>query len=202
LLDIDEYALVLRTWIQHFAYFHTYMNIPGPSHHRHPLRSYSTSQTFRGLQYINVPMIQMSCRHVRHLRRFYYVFTHHAPLHLQIFDTSYPHATTHLKNLRRHAYKYPIASSKLQVHHPTSPNILPFRSTLTPNIQYYSHTPCRPLIGSSKTFRPSSLCFLSTPNMIGTHHQRFLLCKNTHRHALWHLSTPITPASLFAPFEV
>jgi len=36
-LTDDEYALVLCTWIRHFAYFHTYSNIPGPSHHRHPL---------------------------------------------------------------------------------------------------------------------------------------------------------------------
>jgi len=199
---VDKWALVLHTWTRTYAIFNGYTNIPGPSHHRHPLQSHSTSQTFGGLQYINVPMIWMSCRHVRHLRRFYYVFTHHASLHLQIFDTSYPHATTHLKNLRRHAYKYPIAFPKLQVHCPTSPNILPFRSMLTLNIWYYSHTPCRLLIGSSKTFRPSSFCFLSTPNMIGTHHWRFLLCKNTHRHTFWHLSTPITLASLFASFEV
>ena len=142
------------------------------------------------------------CRGVCHLQRFYYVFTHHTSLHLQIFDTSYPHTTTHPKNLCRHAYKYPIAFPKLQVHCPTSPNILPFQSMLTPDIRYYSHTPCRLLIGSSKTFGPSSFCFLSTPNMIGMHHRRFLLCKNTHRHTLRHLSTPITPASLFAPFEV
>jgi len=175
----DEYTLVLCMWIRHFAYFHTYTNIPGPLHHRHPLRSYSTSQTFRGLQYINIPMIQMSCRHVRHLQRFYYVFTHCAPLHLQIFDTSYPHTTTHLKILHRHAYKYPITSSKLQVHHPTSLNILPFQSTLTPNIRYYSHTPYRLLIGSSKTFGYSPFHFLSTPDAL-VHISEDFYCARTH----------------------
>jgi len=202
LTSVDKRALVLHMWTWTYAIFNGYTNIPGPLHHRHPLQSYSTSQTFGGLQYINVPMIWMFCRHVHHLQRFYYVFTHHTSLHLQIFNTSYPHATTHPKNLRRHAYKYPITFLKLQVHRPTSPNILPFWSMLTLNIRYYSHTPCRLLIGSSKTFGPSSFCFLSTPNMIGTHHWRFLLCKNTHRHTLWHSSTPITLASLFAPFEV
>jgi len=161
-----------------------------------------SSASFGRLQYFNVLKVWISCTHDHHLQILYHMSTHQASMHFQIFDTSYPHATTLSKNLRRHAYPYPIAFPKLQVHCPTSPNILPFQSMLTPNIRYYSHTPCRLLIGSSKTFGPSSFCFHSTPNMIGTHHQRFLLCKNTHRHALQHLSTPITLASLFAPFEV
>jgi len=170
-------------WIRHFAYFYTYSNIPGPSHHRHPLRSCSTSQTFRGLQYINVPTIRMSCRHIHHLRRFYYVFTHHASLHLQIFDTSYPHATTHLKNLCRHAYPYPIASSKPLVHCPTSPNIIPTRTSLALNIQYYSHTPHRLFIGSSRTFGYSPFHFLGTPGALVHISEDFYctkLCTGTH----------------------
>jgi len=125
----------------------------------------------------------MSCRHVCHLRRFYYVFTHHASLHLQIFDTSYPHATTHLKNLRRHAYKYPIAFPKLQVHHPTSLNIIPTQSSLAPNIWYYSHTPRRPFIGSSRTFGYSPFHFLSTPDTLVHISEDFYcmkLCTGTH----------------------
>jgi len=113
---VDKQALVLHMWTRTYAIFNGYTSIPGPSHHRHPLWSYLTSQTFGGLQSISIPTIWMSCRHVHHLQRFYYVFTHHASLHLQIFDTSYPDTTTHPKNLRRHAYKYPIAFPKLQVH--------------------------------------------------------------------------------------
>ena len=37
---------------------------------------------------------------------------------------------------------------------------------------------------------------------IGTHLRRFLLRETIHRHILRNLSAPITPASLFAPFEV
>jgi len=94
------------------AYFHGNANILEASGHMHPPHSYSILQTFGGLHYFNVPTIRISCTHVHHLQRFYDVFTHHASLHLQIFGTSYPHATTHPKNVCRHAYTYPIASLK------------------------------------------------------------------------------------------
>jgi len=142
-----------------------------------------SSASFGRLQYFNVLKVWISCTHDHHLRILYHVSMHQASTHFQIFNTSYPHATTLSKNLRGYAYPYPIAFPKLQVHHPTSLNILPFQSMLTPNIWYYSHTPCRLLIGSSKTFGPSSFYFLSTPDTLVHISEDFYcakLCTGTH----------------------
>jgi hypothetical protein len=59
-------------------------------------------------------------------------------------------------NLRKRTEAYPFVFLTFQVHYTTSPNIIPFRSTLTPNIHLYSHTSRRPLIGSSRTYHPQS----------------------------------------------
>ena len=85
---------------------------------------------------------------------------------IRIFDAFHPRAITRSQNLRKYATTYPLASPKLQAHRPTSPNILPAQRQLIPNIWYYSYTPCRPLMESSRTFGHRLLRFPSIPNTL------------------------------------
>jgi hypothetical protein len=105
-------------------------------------------------------------------------------------------------NLRKRTEAYPFVFLTFQVHYTTSPNIIPFRSMLTPNIHLYSHTSRRPLIGSSRTFAYSPFHFLSTPDTLVRISEDFYcakLCTGTYSgiHPV-----PINPVFLFAPFEV
>jgi hypothetical protein len=105
-------------------------------------------------------------------------------------------------NLRKRTEAYPFVFLTFQVHYTTSPNIIPFRSTLTPNIHLYSHTSRRLLIGSSRTFAYSPFHFLSTPDTLVRISEDFYcakLCTGTYSgiHPV-----PINPVFLFAPFEV
>jgi hypothetical protein len=105
-------------------------------------------------------------------------------------------------NLRKRTEAYPFVFLTFQVHYTMSPNIIPFRSTLTPNIHLYSHTSRRPLIGSSRTFAYSPFHFLSTPDTLVRISEDFYcakLCTGTYSgiHPV-----PINPVFLFAPFEV
>jgi hypothetical protein len=117
--------------------------------------------------------------------------THSRITHHYTFEYS-TRTTTCLKNLRKHTNISPTTSPKHHVHRHTSPNIIPARHMLSPNIRYNSYTPRRLLTGSSRTFAHSPFNFLSTPDMMVRISESFYcakICTGTHSgiHPLWHL---------------
>jgi len=142
--------------------------VPASSHHTHSLQLHSTLQTFRGLQQHSdilpcmcspSPNI-LSCVHASHIKALLNIWC-------------YPHMLYKtFTNLHTHIPLHPGSCKHIVSH-------LQIWSTLTLNIQYYSHMPHSLLTGSPGTFGPSSFCFLSTPDIVGTHLQIFLLCKDT-----------------------
>jgi len=52
---------------------------------------------------------------------------------------------------------------------------IPHKAHFTPNIQYYSHMPCRPFIGSSRTFGHWLTHFPSVPNTL-VHISEYFYC--------------------------
>ena len=88
-----------------------------------------------------------------------------------------------------YTFKYSIQATHMLQHIQRTfagmhTNILShFRSMLSLNIRYYSHTPHRPFIGSSRTFGYSPFHFLSTPDALVHISEDFYcakLCTGTH----------------------
>jgi len=193
----DECALVLHTWIRHYAYSYTYVNIQGPSHHIHPPCSYSTSQTFGGLQHhadvFNTFMISKSeclahtstiseycitCPRIKHQCTSEYL-THTMPVLRCILEQP----SQMYRSLSLHV---PNVSGTL--HHVSEYYPLPKHaySEYSPLFTHITQTAYR-------IFKDLRIFPISLPQHsrhIGTHLRRFLLRETMHRHILRYSSSP------------
>jgi len=127
--------------------------------------------------------------------------THASTAIIRIFDAISTHTTKHSQNLHRTTNNYSFTFPPLQVYHSMSSNIHPAWSTLySEYLVLFTHTP-QTIYRIFKNLRTLAHSLPQCSKHIGTHLWIFLLRKIMHRHILQHSSTPINPASSFAPFK-
>ena len=113
--------------------------------------------------------------------------SHHAhtlPWQLSEYSTLSPHMLQNIHKTFRELRKIiPSLSHHFRHTVPCLWIFIPHEAHFTPNIRYYTHMPCRPFIGSSRTFRYSPFHFLSTPDALVHISEDFYcakLCTGTH----------------------